>query len=222
MNPQKTLVLFSGGRDSSCAVIEMLRAGYFVRLFTCQAVSSETTGPKGDSAPDIRQKELITNFPNKIDAERVIRKDAYLIRKLAISRTNKTHVVYPIAIALAIHSEAILYCLKNNIKNIACGYSGYQSKEDRYIEQSTDFFELMKSFLKEYGIEYHAPVINKTKKEINDILEQCNIESSSLENKSIFGDIEFDTNKALEFWNESIPVCRDYISKMQSFDIIKE
>ena len=209
------LVLFSGGRDSSATAIEMVRAGYSVRLFTYQAGLAELVGPHGDSAPDIRHMELMNAFTQHIDAKRIITGNLYLVRKLAIDKTNSTHVVYPIALALAVHSGAILYCLENDIHDIACGYSGYQAQQDRYIEQRDDFFERMRVFLKEYGIEYHTPIIKKSKQDVMDILEQCGISSNSLENKSIFGAVPFEVDKASEYWNESLPACREYIAHMQ-------
>ncbi len=215
-SPKKVaLVLFSGGRDSSSAAIEMVRAGYTVKLFTYQAGLPELLGPRGDSAPDIRHGELLNIFPHSIATERVITGNTYLIRKLAIEKTNTTHVVYPIALALAVHTSAILYCLRNNIYDIACGYSGYQAKEDRYIEQRDDFLKLTKEFLGEYGITYHAPIVQMSKKGVMDILERYGISSNSLENKSLFGGIPFEIEKALEFWNTSLPVCKEYIGRMQ-------
>jgi 7-cyano-7-deazaguanine synthase in queuosine biosynthesis len=212
---KEVLVLFSGGRDSSSTVIEMIRAGYFIKLFTYQGGLPELVGPHGDSAPDIRQMELMKAFPKNIDAERVITGNGYLLRKLAIEKTNSMHVVYPIAIAFGIYAGAILYCLENDIHDITCGYSGYQGKQDRYIEQRSDFFKLMKNFLKEYDIELHAPIIEKTKQEIMDILEQCGISSNSLENKAIWGGIPFEVDKALEYWEKSLPICREYIAHMR-------
>jgi 7-cyano-7-deazaguanine synthase in queuosine biosynthesis len=219
MSTQKiALVTFSGGKDSSASAIKMAQAGYKIRLFTYQAGMPELTGPLGDSAPDIRHRELLAAFPDNIEKERVITGNTYLIRKLAIERTNSTHVVYPIALALAVNSNVILYCLKNNITEVVCGYSGYQGKEDRYIEQRHDFFELMKKFLAEYGLNLHAPVIEKNKKEVMDILEQYGVSSNSMENKSVFGGISFDVNKALNYWNDCLPICRKYIQDMQSRD----
>lgn len=215
MKQQKVLVLFSGGRDSSSSAIEMIKKGYYVLLYTYQAGLPELTGPLGDSAPDIRHKELIKAFPSLLDENRVIEGSTYLLRKLAIEKTNTSHVVYPIALALAVHAGAILYCLKHDIKNIVCGYSGYQAKEDRYIEQRDDFFKLMKKFVGEYGIAYHAPVIKKCKEEVIDILESEGVSSNSLENKSIFGGIYFDVNLAHQYWDESLPFCREYIKEMK-------
>lgn len=216
MNTHKVvLVLFSGGRDSSSAAIEMVRAGYMVKLFTYQAGLPELVGPHGDSAPDIRHKELLKIFPHDIAPERIITGNTYLIRKLALEKTNVTHVVYPIALALAVHTSAILYCLQNDIRDIACGYSGYQAKEDRYIEQRDDFLKLTKEFLGEYGITYHAPVVQMSKEDVMNILERHGVSSNSLENKSIFGGIPFEIDKALEFWNISLPVCKKYIEHMR-------
>lgn len=209
---KRVLVLFSGGRDSSSVAVEMAKNGYFVTLYTYQAGMSELIGRLGDSAPDIRHKELLQAFPSLIDEKRIIEGSLFLVRKLAIEKTNTAHVVYPIALALAVHAGAILYCLKNGIKEVACGYSGYQAKEDRYIEQREDFFNLMKEFLLEYGIIYHAPVINKSKEEVINILETHGVSSNSLENKSIFGGVGFKVEKALEYWEESLPSCKEYIN----------
>lgn len=213
---KKALVLFSGGKDSSATVIEMIRAGYNVTLFTFQLGKAEVIGPNGDSAPDIRHLELRKVFPQHIDVQRVIMGNNYLIRKLAIEKTNSTHVVYPLAIALVFLSDAILYCLKNDIRDIACGYSAYQAKEDRYIEQRDDFVDYTRTFLKEYGLALQTPVIKKTKQEIMDILDQYGISSNSLESKAMLGGIPFNVEKSLEFWNESIPICKEYIKNKRA------
>ncbi len=214
-NQKKVLVLFSGGRDSSSVAIEMAQDGYLVTLYTYQAGLPELVGQLGDSAPDIRHRELLKAFPCSIEEHRVIEGGLYLLRKLAIEKTNTTHVVYPIALALAVHTGAILYCLKNNINEIACGYSGYQAKEDRYIEQREDFFKLMEEFLAEYGIKYHAPALKKTKQEVIDTLEIHGVSSNSLENKSVFGAIPFDAEKAKIYWDDSLPLCKDYVAMLR-------
>ncbi len=41
---KKALVLYSGGRDSSSAAVQMAQAGYLVKLFTYQAGLSELVG----------------------------------------------------------------------------------------------------------------------------------------------------------------------------------
>lgn len=212
-----TLVLFSGGRDSSSVAVKLAMSGYNIRLYTYQAGLSELAGPAGDSAPDIRHKELISMFPNQIEEQRIIEGSTYLIRKLAIEKTNKEHVVYPIALALAVHSNAVCYCLKNNISRIASGYSGYQSTKSQYIEQRSDFIQLTKEFLKSYNISYLTPVIERTEPEVKDILERHNISSNSLENKSIFGGIDFNKERALEFWKSSVPICREFIRNTSDF-----
>ena len=212
---KKVLVLYSGGRDSSATAVELSKEGYQVKLFTYQAGLPELTGQFGSSAPEIRLKELLEVFPKNIDQHRVIEGNIYLIRKLAIEKTNSEHIVYPIALALAVHCGAIKYCLENNIKTIASGYSGYQAKMDRYIEQREDFVNLTKDFLNEYNISYKLPVIEKSKEEIMDILERYGISSNSLENKSIFGGIQFDVVYAHHFWESSIPICREYLKKIK-------
>lgn len=208
---KKVLVTFSGGRDSSAAALELARDGYQVLLFTFQGGLSELTGHAGDSAPDIRHKEINKAYPNLISKDRIMKGSTYLIRKLAIEKTNSTHVVYPLALILTVQSEAIVHCIKNNISNIAVGYSGYQADLERYIEQNDKYTKLLKIFLNEFGIELHTPVINKSKEDIIDILEKNGVSSNSLENKSVFGAIPFETDKAENFWHESLPICREYI-----------
>src|SRR3989344_4544604 len=212
---KEVLVLFSGCRDSSSVAVQLAMLDYKVKLFTYQAGLPELTGLLGDSAPDIRHKELVKKFPEHIDEKRIIESNSYLIRKLAIEKTNKEHVVYPIALALAVHSNAICYCLKNNIGRIASGYSGYQSKKDKYIEQRSDFVLLTKEFLEDYKISYLTPVIDKSELEVKDVLERHCISSNSLENKSMFGGVDFDMDKALEFWRSSITICKEFIKSMQ-------
>lgn len=212
---KEVLVLFSGGRDSSSVAIMLAKKGYKIKLFTCED-GSEPMGPSGDYAPDIRHLELVKAFPENIDKDRIIKNDSYLIRKLGIEKTNIEHVVYPIVLALSTHTTAISYCLKNNIKIIASGYSGYQGKEDKYIEQRKDFVDLTKEFLMNYDISYMTPVSENSEAEVKDILEQHGISSNSLENKSIFGGIAFDKEKALDFWQSSMVICKKYIQDMKN------
>ncbi len=208
---KKILVTFSGGRDSSATALELAKDGFQVLLFTFQGGLSELTGHAGDSAPDIRHKEISKAFPHLISKDRVMKGNTYLIRKLAIEKTNSTHVVYPLALILTVQAEAIVYCIKNEINDIAVGYSGYQAGLERYIEQNDKYTKLLKIFLNEFGIELHTPVIDKSKEDIIDILEKNGVSSNSLENKSVFGAIPFETDKAENFWNESLPICREYI-----------
>ena len=211
---KEILVLYSGGRDSSATAAELAHAGHYVRLFTYQAGLPELTGRAGDSAPEIRHLELLKAFPENIDENRVVRGNTYLIRKLAIEKTNSEHVVYPIALALAVHCEAIKYCLENDITHIASGYSGYQAQKDRYIEQHDDFVRLTKGFLKDYAISYITPVIDKSQEEVMGVLERHGISSNSLENKSLFGGIPFDVSHAHTFWQSSIPLCKTYLAEL--------
>ena len=203
------LVLYSEGRDSSAATVEMALKKNYVKLFTFQAGALELVGRHGDSAPEIRHKELFTAFPEYIDPQRALDGSTYIIRKLGIEKTNTTHVIYPIT--LAVHCEAIIYCSKHSIKRIACGYSGYQSDRDIYIEQRRDFAKLTADFVGEYGIAYHLPVIDKSESEIKNLLERHGISSNSLENKSLFGGVSFDVKYAHQYWDSCIPFCRKYL-----------
>jgi tRNA U34 2-thiouridine synthase MnmA/TrmU len=212
--PKEVLVLFSGGKDSSAVAAQLAASGYKVKLFSCIAGPTELSGPNGDSAPDIRVKELVEAFPNSIDSERIKYDDSYLIRKLGIERTNSTHVVYPLVLALAVHCSAICYCLKHGVKIIATGYSGYQAQKDNYIEQQPLFVKLTRKWVKSYGIEYLTPVITNTELEVKDILERYGVSSNSLEGKTIFSGIAFDKEKAEEFWTSSMPICESFIDKI--------
>jgi len=209
------LVLYSGGRDSSATAVEMARMGYRVKLFTFQTGLSELIGPRGDSAPEIRMQEIRRVFQYLVDGERVIEGNPYLVRKLGIEKTNVRHIVYPIALALAVHCGAIQYCLRSGLNAVASGYSGYQSRKEIYIEQRHDFVALTRDFLGEYGISYHTPVIEKSESEIKDILERHGISSNSLENKSLFGGVYFEAQYAHDYWESCIPVCREYLRNVR-------
>lgn len=210
---KKVLVLYSGGRDSSAAAITMAKLKHRVTLFTFQAGLPELTGHSGDSAPDIRHKELICAF-KEINSTRIIEGNPYLIRKLGIERTNTEHVVYPITLALAVHCAAIRCCKLNNFKKVVSGYSGYQSCRDIYIEQSPHFVKLTEEFLGEYDIEYETPVVTKSEGEIKDILERDGISSNSLENKSLFGGVSFEPKFAEQYWKSCIPFCKKYLAEV--------
>ena len=215
MDENKTIVAvaFSGGRDSSVAIIVAILKGYIVLPITLQVGAPELTGQRGDSAPEIRLQELRKKFPGKI-LERVIIENPHIIRIIALEKINKEHVVFPLALSLAVHTHAAVYCLNNGIEILFNGHAAYQGKKENYLEQSDHFNKLMKEFLVEFGVDVEIPLADYLEHQVKEMLERHGISSNSLENKSIFGGLDFEPGKAQEYWDGAISICREYINLM--------
>jgi hypothetical protein len=208
-NPQIT-VLFTGGRDSSLTACLLANKGKFVHLITCNngtVINSKIA--------TYRYNELKSAFEDNIVSRTVIPTHG-LFRRVALAEIEDDFKVYGknlilLGDQLAIHSQAILYCLCNGIKELASGFVTY---EKHFAEQNPTAIALFKSFAKEYGIKYSTPVYRyKALDDIKYHLMDFGVSTKSLEGFSIFADTfsQPTENEVKKYIKSKLPICRKFI-----------
>ncbi|MBL9165474.1 MAG: hypothetical protein JNL18_22300 [Planctomycetaceae bacterium] len=205
------LVLFSGGRDCSLAACLLARDGHSVHLLTCDNGVSI-----GGNLCDYRYEELKAVLGDSISA-RATASTMGLFRRIALvdieedfARFKKNLIV--LGSQLAIHSEAVVYCLKHNIKAVASGFTTYQQS---FAEQMPQAIEEIRQFLANYQIEYLTPVSgydcpDKVKFQLLDF----GVSTKSLESVSIFADTFTDptSDQVVDYIKSKRLVCETYIN----------
>jgi hypothetical protein len=211
---KEVAILFSGGRDSSLAASIYALKGYKVHLLSFFS----GIGIKGDIS-DYRFNELRERFPENIES-RISIPIFGLFRRIAILDIEDDFAKYKFNLILvgekmAMHAAAIVYCLKNNIKLLADGTSGYQ---ENMPEQMPEAFSEFHEFHQEYGINYSTPIRRfLSDNEVKYTLMEIGISTKSLEGISIFAESfskpQPDVLKA--YIKEKLPLCRQFIYFMQ-------
>lgn len=205
-----TTVLFSGGRDSSLAACLLANSGLCVHLLTCNNGASF-----GCDLPDYRASELATVFGDRI-ANRTVASTIGLFRRIALADIEddfskyKTNLIV-LGSQLAMHSEAIVYCIRNSIKSVATGFATYQSD---YPEQRPEAIAAFREFLGEFNLAYSTPVYEYPNADVVKYqLLDFGITTKSLEAVSIFSDTfsSPSTDQVTRYIEAKLDVCRAYV-----------
>lgn len=211
-DPNTTLVLFSGGRDSSLAACLLGTRGRCVHLLTCN--NGVCIG--GDLSQH-RYRELQTALGSRLVGRTVV-PSIGLFRRLALqnieadfARFGKNLIV--LGSQLATHTEGIVFCLDNGIKSMAAGSTKYQS---HFPEQMDVARDRLRSFCAEYGIDYVLPVGDyASEDEVKYGLLDYGVSTKSLEGVSIFSDTfsQPEPQQVAEYIDLKLPACREYVSR---------
>ncbi len=211
------VVLFSGGRDSSLTACLILDTGAKVHLLTFNDGSFIDL-----DISQLRVQEIHQIFPDNM-VRRVVIPSYGLFRRIALANIESDFATYRknliiLGSQLASHTEAILYCLRFNIKHIASGFTRYEAF---LPEQMPESIELIRSFMIEYGIEYATPVYDFTDADsVKYRLFEMGISTKSLEAFSIFSDTSTEPTPQIvtSYIEAKLPICREYIaSRRNSF-----
>lgn len=165
-----------------------------------------------------RYEEIRKRFPKNI-GEHINIPTFGLFRKLALKTLEEDFKKYSsllvcLGCKLSAFSCALKYCLENNIKTIADGYTYYQSSN--YPEQKKEVIEILKNFSAELGVLYINPVYNQanfqdTKYELFDY----GISTNSIEGVCVFSDTysEANTKDSTEYLYNRLDVCKEFITQ---------
>jgi predicted subunit of tRNA(5-methylaminomethyl-2-thiouridylate) methyltransferase len=207
-----TLVLFSGGRDSSLAACLLATGGRLVHLFTCN--NGVCIG--GDLS-QYRYLELQTALREHLEGRTVV-SSMGLFRRVALQdieadflRFGKNLIL--LGSQLATHTEGIIFCLDHNLKSMAAGSTKYQ---EHFPEQMSVARERLQAFCEEFGIEYLLPVGEfANEHDVKYRLLDYGISTKSLEAVSIFSDTfsQPTAEQVAEYIELKLPICRDYIAR---------
>lgn len=220
-NKKEAVLLFSGGRDSSLAAVQLIEMGFEIHLLTFDNGATQ----------DIAKSNLrLSEFDNNVKMNIIKRKivnSRELFKKIALTCLEKDIVSYKtnlicMGCKMAMHTISLNYCLKNGIGVIADGYTYYQRE---WPEQMPPAIKEIKKFHNKYGIEYINPVYNlKSKETAKEKLTSCNLSVDSLEGECIFGGTFSTPNEmdVVEYIKEKIKICEKYLSIEQpSYDFEK-
>jgi hypothetical protein len=207
-----TLVLFSGGRDSSLAACLLVTGGRRVHLLTCN--NGVCIG--GDLSQH-RFVELQTALGQRLEGRTVL-SSMGLFRRVALqdiesdfARFGKNLIL--LGSQLATHTEGIVFCLDHGLKSMAVGSTKYQ---EHFPEQMGVGREKLRAFCGEFGIAYQLPVGDfATEDEVKYRLLDYGVSTKSLEAVSIFSDTfsQPTEDQVAEYIDLKLPICREYIDR---------
>ncbi len=213
MTNNTSIVLFSGGRDSSLAACLEARATQSVVLLTAQTGATIPT-----TVSDIREDEIRQAFP-LVQFERVRPHAAGIFRRLAIADIESDFARHGTNLILlghqmAIQCEGIIEALRRGGQRVVSGFSHYQSPA--FMEQTPEAIAITKRFFREYSLEFAVPIAKyETLDDVKFALLDFGVTTKSLEAVSLFAD-SFSPPRpgAIEEYMESkLDTCRAYIDR---------
>lgn len=147
------ILLFSGGRDSTCAAVRLIQSGEHPLLLTVI-----DTGCQTDCNTKLRVNELRERVDHSLCWISARAPDLYeaamgLAMKTAPSCLPCLCVRLTVAVSLA---------RRLGITKVATGFSGYQSS---WVEQTPAAIDATRAFLKEYSIDLELPVASLDSKD---------------------------------------------------------
>lgn len=206
----KSLVLFSGGRDSSLAACLLASRGSRIHLLTCDNGVSI-----GADISEYRYSELRKVLGDNI-VDRHVVSTMGLFRRIALANIEADFAKYQknlivLGSQLATHTEAIVHCLTHSIGRVASGFTSYQQS---FAEQMPDAISALRQYLAEYDLEYETPVYEyDNSDDVKFRLLDFGVSTKSLEAVSIFADTftEPTSEQVVEYIADKLPICREYI-----------
>jgi 7-cyano-7-deazaguanine synthase in queuosine biosynthesis len=206
-----TLVLFSGGRDSSLAACLEANAGRDLLLMTAKTGATIAT-----DVVSSRVEEIRSAFPS-VSIEWYQPHSAGIFRRIAIANIESDFAKYKTNLILlghqmAIQCEGIAVALKRGIKRVISGFSGYQA--DEYMEQMPVAISISKRLFKAYDLTFETPIVKyDSLDQVKFQLLDFGVTTKSLEAVSLFADSFSAPAKGAveEYMVSKIPTCTAYI-----------
>jgi len=208
---KEVAVLFSGGRDSTLVACLLALKGIKLHLLT----GSCGLGI-GTEIVETRFQELSRKFSDNIihwktlDIKGLLGAVAFRNIEGDFRQYQKNLIL--LGEKMALHTEAVLYCLSLGIKYIADGTTKYQA---HLAEQSPEAVTFFRKFSEEYGIQYLTPVYEATnEQQVKDLLFILGISTKSLESISLLSDSFSKPNEGVSalYLARKKPICTQYIA----------
>jgi tRNA(Ile)-lysidine synthase TilS/MesJ len=203
ISPQ--LVMFTGGRDSTLTACHLMLKGIPVRLYSANSGCSLHRGVLSH-----RVEELKSRF-GELLIDHTVDDISGAFRSIAIESIETDIIKYQknlilLGEKLAIHTHAVDFCKRHNIKIINDGIASYQKEFPEQRMVAKKFFANM---MKKFEIQYRSPIYEfaQSADDVKYRLLQLGISTKSLEGVSIFGD---------SFTTPSDEVVLDYLNEKES------
>lgn len=211
MAQKRIVVLFSGGADSTSVAVHYLKNGYHAHLITF-----DNGAQRWLSLSKYKGKSIEMQFPEScvyglLDCTK-------LFRELAIRNLEEDVRRYGNLVCcgckLAMLAEAILYCKKNGIAEIA---DGFKKEQDYYPEQTPEYMDMADEFARRHGISYRHPLY-ETGDEVPDEPEDGEyIPVPPMQASCLFGENPITDRQFIEAYVRSkLPAMRKYIEGVLS------
>ncbi|MFJ8826958.1 hypothetical protein ACIREE_34955 [Streptomyces sp. NPDC102467] len=215
---ETSLILFSGGRDSSLAACLEANAGRDLLLMTARTGATIET----DVVP-LRVGEIVRSFP-AVSVEHHLTHSAGIFRRVAIADIESDFATYRTNLILlghqmAIQCEGIALALHRNIKRVVSGFSSYQAHE--YMEQIPEAVAFSREFFQSYGLQFETPIEPYgTLDDVKFQLLDFGVTTKSLEAVSLFADSfsVAETDAVTAYMESKLDVCRSYIKLKTGVD----
>jgi 7-cyano-7-deazaguanine synthase in queuosine biosynthesis len=209
---RQSVVLFSGGRDSSLAACLEINSGYETILMTAASGATIPTDVVVSRVDEIRRA-----FPNQV-IEWTTRHASGIFRRIALADIEsdfskyKTNLIL-LGHQLAIQCEGLCLCRERGIGRMVSGFSGYQSPG--YMEQTPEAIELFRSFCDSFGVSFVTPIVSYAA--LDDVkfrLLDFGVTTKSLEAVSLFADSfsPASPESVIGYLEEKLPIAREYVS----------
>ncbi|AKU19265.1 hypothetical protein VV02_24050 [Luteipulveratus mongoliensis] len=210
--PSRSIIMYSGGRDSSLAACLELAAGRAVDLVTVQ-----TGAVIPSEIRNYRTMELRHAFADASISEARVKAHG-IFRRIALENLESDFKAYETNLILLGHQLAmqcatIVYARQTGATCVVSGFSGYQSA--MYMEQDESAVAISTLLFAESGIEFKAPILDyRSLDEVKYRLLDFGVTTKSLEEVSLFADSFSQPQPgAIEgYLNEKLEIARDYIA----------
>ncbi|MCD6328655.1 7-cyano-7-deazaguanine synthase [bacterium] len=179
MADNEALVLFSGGLDSSAVAILMLERFERLHLLTYNygyGQIFQNWSRKGvNGLVDVygRQRFVHTIASCKELFQHILMRS--IVRDY---KKYQSKFIWCLACKLSMHASNIIYCLEHGMDTAADGSSG---ETDYYVEQMSLSVDRLRSFYREFGIDFETPVYDMGSREKKfDLLAEKGVKSTGI------------------------------------------
>ncbi len=216
---ETSIVLFSGGRDSSLAACLEANAGRKIILMTARTGATIET-----DVVSSRVDEIIRAFPDA-DVEWCLPHSMGIFRRIAIASIEsdfarfKTNLIL-LGHQMAIQCEAISLAIQRGVSRVVSGFSSYQA--DEYMEQMPAAISFSESLFSAYGISFETPI--KSYESLDAVKFQLldfGVTTKSLEAVSLFADSFSvpEPDSVVAYMKSKIGTCASYIKLKTGVDL---
>ncbi|MBA3065287.1 hypothetical protein FP828_02215, partial [bacterium] len=201
-------VLFSGGADSMAAAVYYLSEGYAVRLLTYDNGAERNFENSRKSAGVIKKR-----FPGK--ASWALGESGALFKKTGIVNIAGDIKEYGDSLIccsckLAMLAEAVIYCVKNNIKIIA---DGFNKNQLYYPEQLPEYIDITGILAARYGVKYEHPIYGLSRAKRDALLRSAEIRTAPSQASCLFAFNRVRNERVGEYTLSKMPMAVRYINK---------
>jgi len=206
--PNKVLVLFSGGLDSTAVALKHLEMGDQVELHTfCNGAQ------KWLDLAKIKADFIINQYPDYCSW--VLCDCTYLFHEIAIKNLEKDIKEFGNLVCcgckLAMLGEAIILCKHKNLKGIS---DGFNREQIYYPEQTPNFIKATKDFCLLYELDYEHPLYDEDRNSFMDLHLKHNVPPSPIQPYCIFErNPVLDKSHIEEYTKRKLDILKTYIDK---------